>query len=152
MRNTSRIPAILAFAAALSAPLCAATWRGWQLVEGGGITDAAVGATMYNGSIHLFAKGADGKLYHHRASTWSEVPGGGYTDAAPAVATQGGKLYLFAKGIKDRAVYVNRYNGKAWAGWNEVPGNGQTDVALAAATHNNHLYLFGKGSPTKRCT
>jgi len=151
MRNNSRV-ALLVLALTLSLSAFAANWSGWHLVEGRGVTDAASSATVYNGSMYLFAKAADAKIYVNRGKAdgtgwgaWTEVPGGGYTDAAPAAATQGGNLFLFAKGIKDKAVYVNQYNGKAWGGWSQVPGGGLTDVALAATTHKGDLYLFGKG-------
>ncbi|HJQ35700.1 MAG TPA: hypothetical protein VKB93_01045 [Thermoanaerobaculia bacterium] len=147
MRN---IMPVLALAMAL--PIHAASWSGWRLVEGGGITDAAASATVYNGSMYLFAKGKDAKLYVNRGRTdgsgwgaWTEVAGAGYTNAAPASAAHGGNLYLFAPGIKDHAVYVNKFNGKAWSGWSQLPGGGLTDVALTAATHKGEVYLFGKG-------
>ena len=140
MRNIMRVLIV-----AMALPIHAAQWSGWHLVEGGGVTDAAVSATVYNGSMYLFAKGKDAKLYMHRGNTWTEVPGGGYTNAAPASAAQGGNLYLFAPGIKDHAVYVNTFDGKAWSGWMQVPGGGLTDIALTAVTHKGDVYLFGKG-------
>jgi hypothetical protein len=49
---------------ALALPVRAASWSGWHLVEGGGITDAPVAAVTSGSKISLFARGVqDGRIY-----------------------------------------------------------------------------------------
>src|SRR4051812_34894654 len=87
----------------LSIQPASAAWSGWREVPGGGLTDVALNAAVFDDAIYLFGKGlADKKVYVARGNGsgsgwggWSEVPGGGLTDAALASARLGSSLYLF---------------------------------------------------------
>ena len=89
------------------------------------------GRAAYRGSLHLFVRGTDNRIYQNRLtgnrwSRWTEVPGGGLTTSGPAVTVHRGALYLAVRGT-DNAVYVQRYDGQ-WRGWQRVPTGATPDA------------------------
>src|SRR5262249_52779896 len=54
-------------------------WRGWSEVPGGGVTFSSPAAYMFNGTLHLFARGTDDRIYDNlfdgvSSTGWLEVP------------------------------------------------------------------------------
>jgi hypothetical protein len=91
-------------------------WSGWAQVPGGGTTDVALAATVFNSKLYLFGKGINDKReYVNTYDTagnwggWAQVPGGGTTDASLAPVVFNNKIYLFGKGIDDKREYVNTF-------------------------------------------
>jgi hypothetical protein len=88
----------------------------WALVPGGGLTPSAPAATVLNGNLGLFVRGADDRLYvnwlltNNQWTGWAFVPGGGLTPSTPAATAREEDLGLFVRGTDDR-LYVNFLTG-----------------------------------------
>jgi Glucose / Sorbosone dehydrogenase len=84
----------------------------WDLVPGSGFTSSAPAATVLNGTLGLFVRGTDDRLYVNwllptdQWTGWALVPGDGLTPSAPAATVVDGYLGLFVRGTDDR-VYMN---------------------------------------------
>jgi hypothetical protein len=85
-------------------------------MPGGGLTPSAPAATVLNGNLGLFVRGADSRLYvnwlltNNQWTGWAFVPGGGLTPSTPAATVLEDDLALFVRGIDDR-LYVNFLTG-----------------------------------------
>jgi len=135
-------------------------WSGWSPVLGGGTTNVALSATVFNGKLYLFgvsafpAGGAGGEFVNvfdgAQWSGWSALPGAGTTNTGLAATVFNGKLYLFGVGAFPGGgaggEFVNVFDGAHWSGWSPVAGGGTTNTGLAAAVHKNKLCLFGVGA------
>jgi hypothetical protein len=86
-------------------------WRGWKTVPGGGRSDAGpCAATLFNGQILLFIKGAgNNRIYYtsHNGTqwlnNWPEFPGNGQSFNAPYTTGQAGyRPKVFITGIDNR--------------------------------------------------
>ncbi|QES13836.1 hypothetical protein DEJ45_16340 [Streptomyces venezuelae] len=70
---------------------------------------------MFNGGVHLFVRGTDGRIYRnagdgdHFGGQWVEVEGGAMTPSRPAPIVFDGAVNLFVRGTDDR-IYRNRLN------------------------------------------
>jgi hypothetical protein len=129
----------------------ARSFGGWFEV-GDGRSDAAPAATSVAGSVFVFVKGLDGRIYanqaeyRHAFSDWFEVQGDGHTDAAPAAAAIDHSVFVFVKGTNGR-IYVNQAEfGHRFNGWFEVQGDGRTDAAPAATAIDHSVFVFVKGT------
>ncbi len=68
-RSTALRFALLALAAPLLAYSVAAAWSGWSELSGGGPTDAALSATLFDDAVYVFGKGTgDKKVYVTRGT------------------------------------------------------------------------------------
>src|SRR5947209_10087122 len=105
-------------------PSLPTAWSGWSEVPGNGFTLSAPGTTDYQGSLYVFVRGTDDRIYQnwltgYSWSGWSEVPGNGFTPAALVATVYQGSLSVFVRGTDDR-IYQNWLTGNSWSGWSEV--------------------------------
>ena len=123
----------------------------WSAVPGGGTTNLADAATVFQDRLYLFGIGIDDRQHYVNSfdgqawSGWSAVPGGGTTNLADAAAVLQGRLYLFAIGINDHHHYMNSFDGQSWSGWAALWGSGKTLLSDAVTVFNNKIYVFGIG-------
>jgi hypothetical protein len=136
----------------------AQTTGAWLTVPGGGHTDAAVAAAVFQGDLVLCGKGViDKRLYVNRLryggrtwTGWSVVPGGLRTDAAPALVVFQDELYVFTKQLGADGVQVQAATPEyAWTAPVQPPGTPTTTVAPAAATLATQLYLLAPDPSTR---
>jgi hypothetical protein len=128
-------------------------WSGWNQVPGNGLTPDAPAATRFQGTLFLFVRGTDNRIYVNQLngstwSNWNQVPGNGLTPSGPAATQYGNTLYLFVRGT-DNKIYVNTFDGSSWSGWSEVPGNGLTPDAPGATRFAKTLYLLVRGTDNR---
>lgn len=139
-------------------------WSGWNEINGNGTTDAAISATVHNGSIYLFSKGInDRRVYmskfdQTRWSDWSAVPGNFMTNVPLNSVSLGTQLYIFGKSINEEQIFYKTLTNTAhgiqvWSDWQSVNNNSvntnfqldlETNTAVSSAVLNNSIYLIAK--------
>lgn len=141
------ITALLAGSAAVAWPAPAqAAWTGWREPAGYGRTyDAPAITTTTDGSVWVFVRGTDNRIYYNRlkASQWSgwiEVPGGGFAWSAPAVTgDQHGDLQVVVRGTDERLHLARWYDNSSgvgtWQTWQRLVDSGTTPSAPAVLTN-----------------
>ena len=95
-------------------------WLGWFPVPGGGLTPSGPAAVVHNGTLKLFVRGLDNRIWENDGNGWFPVPGGGLTPSEPAAVVHNGTLKLFVRGL-DNGIWENDGSG-----WFRLPGGGLT--------------------------
>jgi hypothetical protein len=149
----------------VTSPPAAATW-GRYLQSNGGVD-------TFTGPVDVFARGADGALWHTSRGTWSGAwqgsawsgqreslghPPTGPLTSAPTVASWGdGRLDVFVRGSDDRlwqrSCHItigggNLCDGGDWSGWQAPPvGGGALGSAPAAVSWGSgRIDVFVRGT------
>jgi hypothetical protein len=124
-------------------------WSGWVEVKGGGRTLSGPAAVVDHGTLKLFVRGLDDRIYENdlngSSKGWSEVQGGGLTISTPAAVIYKGVLKLFVRGLTN-GIHENDFNGTSFSDhWDEVFGGGLTLAGPSALVDQGILKLFITG-------
>ena len=129
-------------------------WNGWgPLGSTEQATSIAVGSNA-NGSLEIFAIGADSYLYRNYQSPsgwsgWSQLLGGWQGKTIKEGRNTDGRLEVFLIGL-DNQVYHNwqtRPNADNWSGWNLLGPTAQAALSIAVGQNaNGSLEVFALGT------
>jgi hypothetical protein len=133
------------------------TWSNWQPLSGESITGDPAVALNSDGRLEVFARGADGGLWHNwqtappvsYIANWSGwEPLGGQITSDPAVALScAGRLEVFALGTGNTLMHIWQTvpHGGPWSAWASLPGEVLTSAPTAIYDAIGGLEVFASG-------
>jgi alpha-galactosidase len=122
------------------------SWSGWTDL-GGTLTDAPTVAFTSPTSWTVFARGADGQVWHRGPTTgWTSIgaPGGVPTYGRPSAVTDANGTYVAVRTADDQVWWRTADSSGTWSAWTALGGVVSGSPTLLAT--EGRVYLFARAS------